>query len=498
MSYQQPPPGGGYYPPASPPPPPPAGGPVMQGPPPAFPGGPPPTPPGPKRSGGALKWVVIGVAVLALLAVGGVVYGIVDTAEGGDGVPVAGGGDNGISISPDDLKAMLDAHSQALRDGDVDAYLKPFVGDDLKAEQRQLYENLKKVPFSKVRYAVTATTGRGNDTYGQGASLTVDVAFVHQIEGMDAAPVTEWYGWQVEKTEQGGTLRVTDVGGSNKKVLGRGGIVYYPAPWDEYDHMAVIPEDHVLVLADQKEADQARRLAPTVEQAAEYDLAAWKKLGPHDVTAMPGYVVTLENDRKTYERLYRKEKTDGVSEAGATYTMAANSLKATKNDLHTGGARIVMDTGSNYFKPQYQGGALEISRHEIAHAMVAPAEGSIVDGDAQSWVVEGFAEYMAWRGDSKHVAWEMKRLEEDLGGRFDGRLPSNATFYSADDSANYQLGYLAIRFIAKTAGEDAAFNFVAEHYRKPSQLDAQLREATGMGKAEFEAAWADYVRKTLA
>jgi hypothetical protein len=500
MSYQQPPPGGGYYPPAAPPsPPPPAGGPPgMPGQPFPFPGDRPPTPPEPQKSGGLLKWIVIGVAVMALLAVGGVVYGIADTARGGSTVPVAGGGDSGISITPDDLQSMLDGHAEALRDGDAKAYLEPFVGDDLQAQQRRLFDNLRKVQFSKVAYGVTASSGRGNDSYGKGASLTVDVAFVHQIKNIDLAPVTEWYSWQVKKTEQDGPLQVTDVSGSNKKVLGRGGIVYYPAPWDEYDDMAALSDDHVLILADQKEADEARRFAPAVEQAAEDDLAVWKKLGPQDVTPMPGYVVTLESNRKVYERLYRKEKTDGISEAGATYTMAARSLKASKKNLHTGGARIVMDTGSNYFKPNWPDGPLEISRHEIAHAMVAPAEGSYVDGDAQSWVVEGFAEYMAWRGNSKQTAWEMKLLKKSLNGRFDGKLPSNDYFYSADDSANYALGYLGIRFIAETGGEDAAFRFVAEHYRKPKQLDAQLREATGMGRAEFEAAWADYVRKTLA
>lgn len=499
MSYQQPPPGSGYYPPAAPPPPPiggPPGIPRSPGQPYPFPGYQPPTPPGPKKSGGALKGIVIGVAVLALLAVGGVVYGIVDTANGGSATPVAGVGDGGITITPDDLRSMLDEHAKALRDKDADGYLKPFVGDDLKAQQRQLFDNLQKLPFSKVAYEVTASAGRGNDSYGKGASLNVDVAFIHQIKNMDVAPVTEWYSWTVDKKSQDGPLQVTEVGGSDKKVLGKGGIVYYPAPWDQYDHMAAITEPHVLILADQKEAAEARRFAPTVEQGAEDDIAAWQRLGPKDATAMPGYVVTLEHNRKVYEKLYRKQKTDGISEAGATYTMGANTLKASQKNLHTGGARIVMDTGSGYFKgSQWRDGVLNISRHEIAHAMVAPAEGSILDGDAQSWVVEGFADYMALRGNSRQASGEVQLLKKS--GVFDGTLPSNDVFYSSHDAPNYTLGYLAIRFIAKTGGEDAMFRFVTEHYRKPKQLDAQLREATGMGKAEFETAWADYVSTML-
>jgi hypothetical protein len=260
--------------------------------------------------------------------------------------------------------------------------------------------------------------------------------------------------------------------------------------------MAVITEPHVLVLADQKEAAEARRFAPTIEQGAEDDIADWQRQGPKDATVMPGYVVTLEHNRNVYEKLYRKQKNDDISEAGATYAMSANTLKASQKNLHTGGARIVMDSGSGYFKgDRWREGVLDVSRHEIAHAMVAPAEGSLVDGDAQSWVVEGFADYMALRDSSRRTSWEVHLRKES--GQFDGKLPSNDSFYSSDDGPNYTLGYLAMRFIAKTGGEDALFRFVTEHYRKPKQLDAQLREATGMGKAEFEAAWADYVRKML-
>lgn len=216
---------------------------------------------------------------------------------------------------------------------------------------------------------------------------------------------------------------------------------------------------------------------------------------------MPGYVVALENQRKTYEKLYRKKKTDPTSEAGVTFAMPAQDHKGRNKGLITGGARVVMDTGSSRFQgPHWRDGALEISRHEIAHAMVAPTQGYSSDGDRQSWAVEGFADYMAFRGNKQLASSRVSELKKSLsqGGGFDGKLPDNGSFYEPGGSSpNYTLGYLAIRFIAQKAGEDKAFAFVAEHYRKPRQLSSQLQKATGMGTAQFESAWADYVRKVL-
>lgn len=465
------------------------------------PGGPPPAPagPGPEKSGGGvLKWVVAAVAVLALLTIGGVIYGLASRADSGpDTGPQAGG--SSISISYEELSGLLKDHSRALQEEDEDAYLAPFVGEELREEQRALFANLAKVPFSEAAYTISSAEGRGTDTYGQGASLTVDVAFVHQIENVDAAPVAEWYRWKVGKASQGAELEVTDVAGSKRQYVGRGGIVYYPAPWDLYEDMLAIRKENVLVLGDQKKAEHIKRIAPVVEQAARDDLAAWQSAGPETAPAMPGFVVTLENDRKAYERLYRKKKTNKISEAGVSYALPSHGPDAGEDDIVIGGARIVMDTGSSRFQgADWREGALEISRHEIAHSMVAHTEGSILDGDAQRWVVEGFGDYMAFRDNDEPASRAIAHMKKELAGIFDGQLPENHNFYrSIAGNPNYTLGYLAIRFVAEKGGEDAAFTFVTEHYKKPEQLDQQLRKAVGMSTNEFEAAWADYVRKVM-
>ncbi|MDT0378832.1 hypothetical protein RM572_08595 [Streptomyces sp. DSM 42041] len=442
-----------------------------------------------------------GVGLLAVLAIGGLIYGFAMRADETPATgPVAGGGGNTTTISDEEITEILDDHGRALEEGDLEAFLAPFVGEDVKSEQRDLFDNLRKVSFSETSYALSAKEGRGTDSYGQGASLVVDVAFVHQIEDVDVTPVAEWYSWTVEKPSQDAELKVTKVAGSDRKYLGRGGLVYHPAPWDLYEDMAAIRKDHVLVLADQKKIDHARRLAPLVEQAAEENLAAWEAAGPQEAPAMPGFVVALENDRQSYEKLYRKKKTDSTSEAGVAYALPSRGGSEEDRDIHVGGARIVIDTGSGRFQPhRWPGGPLEISRHEIAHAMIAHTEGHVTDGDTQRWVVEGFGDYMAFREDKATAEAEIAAMKTRIGGSFDGRLPQSATFYApGDGNPNYTLGYLALRFIAEKGGEDAAFTFVTDHYKKPEKLDAQLRKATGMGTAEFEEAWADYVRKAMA
>lgn len=507
MSHQQPPPGAAFPPAGQP-----SGGAGM---PPHFfpprPGGPPvgpqiPTDPARAtgdraRSRRGLMSVVAAMAVMALVAVGSMVYGLVLRTDEDVAVPTAGTGDNTIAIEYEELADLLKAHSKALKEGDKEAYLAPFVGEELKEDQLNLFNNLQEIPFSRASYSVSSMTGRGTDNYGQGASLVVDVNFKHQIENVDKAQVAEKYSWTVEKASQDGDLKVTSVSGS-RRGEGTEMIVYYPAPWDLYDDMLTIRKKNVLILADQEDAAQARRIAPLVEQAAKDNLAAWDEAGPEPTPAMPGYLVVLEDDRKTYERLYRKKKTDGISEGGVTYSLPSHDSEAASNDINVGGARIVVDTGGARFQgADWRAGALDISRHEIAHAMVAHTAGHIIEGDAQSWVSEGFADYMALRDKEELAARSVAAMERSLnaGLGFDGQLPpTGRSFYSSvSPNPNYTLGYLAIRFIVEKSGEAAAFTFVTEQYKHPEQLDRQLRKATGMGTAEFEAAWADYVRKEM-
>ncbi|MFD8565953.1 hypothetical protein [Streptomyces sp. NPDC059639] len=447
---------------------------------------------------------------VAVIALGLMLYGIVQ-AVGDDPLPVAGQGGQATEITQDEMAGLLEKHSKALAGNDKGAYLAPFEGGSpaLKTKQASLFSNLRKVPFQVSEYQYLAIEGRAKDHYGAGASASVDVAFVHQVKGADASPVAEWYRWTVEKKTEDADLKVTSVGPATPEIPGYGDTINYPAPWDAYDSMAVTVKAHTVIMSDSAQVADARRYAPYIEKAAQDNLAAWAAKGPKSGHTMPGFVVTLEKNRKMYKHMYREgtgdEGDESISEAGVSIQMPAVTAGGTKAkvDVQNGGARIVMDTSGNRFtRPDYAASVLDISHHELAHTMVEPLTGP--DSRTELWVIEGFADYMAKRDDAALAADDIRGLKAYYAGSyvdpFDGKLPLTDDFHSSDDAENnahYTLGWLAIRFIAEKYGEDKALAFVAEQYQDSKGMEAQLTKATGMGLNEFQNAWADYVRKQI-
>ncbi|GGZ39267.1 hypothetical protein [Streptomyces poonensis] len=445
--------------------------------------------------GNGLKKVVIGVVVLAVLAVLGVGGLAMVKAVGGGSLPTAGGGAQGKEvIGPEVIAELLKGRSEALQSGDEDAYLAPFTGK-AKETQKKLFNNLRKIPFAQAEYSVLNQTGSGDAEYGDGATVAVDVAFVHMIEDVDVRPVSEWYRWVVKRESENAEPVITKVGPS-PGAYGSETYVYYPAPWDLYDDMHVVRQDHTITISDKKHAADTDRFAPYVEKAAKDDIELWESSGPSATETPTGFLTVLEPDRERYTSLYGAGSVDW--EAGQSVAMPTfdAGFGGDEDDLEYGGARIKMDSSQSRFTAatRWELGVEEISHHEFAHAIVQPLEaassGFGAEGMVRTWVGEGFAEWVALRFDTELAGW---RIQRNVSGKFDGKLPN----WGSDGigaSSGYTLGYMAFRFIAEKSGDDAALQFVTDHYRKPDQLDQQLQQAVGMGESEFEAAWAAYVR----
>ncbi|MET9372729.1 hypothetical protein ABZX98_01045 [Streptomyces sp. NPDC002992] len=465
-----------------------------------YPPGPPPPPTGDPGGGKGLKAAVIGLSVLALVAVLGVGGFALYNEVGGGSLPLAEGSgeDTEQVVSQEDIATLLDGRTQALKSGDEDAYLAPFVGQ-AKEEQRKLFRNLRKVPFAESKYMVLKQTG-GSDEYGSDVKVALDIAFVHQIKGVDVRPVSEWYRWTVERESASAEPRITGVGGS-PSAYGLASAVYYPAPWDLYEDMYVKRNAHTVTIAAKKNAAAAGRYAPIIEQAAKADVELWKSKAPEVPDIPSGFLVVIEPDRKTYTKLYNNGGRDVGWDAGQSVPMPAFNAGyggGTEDALEYGGARIKLDAStSRFISSTWQRGVAEISRHEIAHALVQPLDDGSYGYDEKTsiraWVVEGFAEYVAYRFDR---GLGKDRVRRDLSGEdFDGKLPEQDFEGSLNPiGMNYALSYLAVQFIADKGGEEAAFEFVVAHYKKPTEFEQQLRKAVGMGESEFEAAWAQYVR----
>ncbi|WP_437015665.1 hypothetical protein [Streptomyces sp. enrichment culture] len=432
--------------------------------------------------------------MLALLGVGGLA---ISRAVGGTSLPTAAGDSQSEQLlGPEDIQELLEGRSQALRSGDEDAYLSPFTGK-AKETQTRLFRNLRKIPFAQAEYSVLRQTGTGGDDYGDGATIALDVAFVHKIQGVDVRPVSEWYRWVIKRESKDADPLITKVGPS-PGAYGSEGYVFYPAPWDLYEDMHVVRRAHSITISDKKYAADTDRFAPYVEKAAKDDIELWRSTGPSGTETPTGFVTVLEPDREVYTSLYGSGSVEW--EAGQSVPMPTfdAGFGGDEKDLEYGGARIKMDSSQSRFTAptRWELGVEDISHHEFAHAIVQPLEAAsggfgADEETARQWVVEGFAEYMALRFDRELASWRIRRNVS--GKEFDGRLPDWGQD-GTEASMGYTLSYMAIRFIAEKGGEAAALRFVADHYRDPARLDRQLRQAVGMGEGEFEAAWATYVR----
>ncbi|SCG55755.1 hypothetical protein [Micromonospora humi] len=479
-----PPPGPGPT-PAHPGPPPASGQPW-----PAFP--PPPPPPRSRRK----LWIGLAAGALALAVCAGTLVGVGlglrDDEEGPARKAAAAA--NGVTVTDAELTALLDRHGKALAAKDLDGWLAAFdpARKDLVAAQTRLFRNLAKLPLSVARYETVEKQGRTGDAFGQGVTFQLDVSFVHQFDGFDLAPVTEWYRWTLVRPARDAPIRVTAVTGAPAAANGSSKTVHYPGPWDRWPEIHVERTPHTLVIADSGRAALAKRYAPTAEAAAVHDLAVWRAGGlPGPVPN--GFVIALAKGRAEMGSLYRIG-TGKATEAGFSMPMVAAERR--DGTFVVGGTRVVVDTDTSYFTRTGGDDAGMVFRHEVAHSLVSPRT-NLAEVDAfdtlDEWVVEGFAEYVAFHGrplgDSERTAPARRMLRG-----WNGKLPDNGDWDNPDlVSFHYWLGHTAMNHLAAKYGEPKLFRFVVAVYAG-TPTDRAARDVLGVSLDEFQAAWADDVR----
>ncbi|MEU6076775.1 hypothetical protein [Micromonospora sp. NPDC047074] len=456
----------------------------------------PPAPPSPRggRSRRGL-WIGLGAALLVLVLCAGAAFG----ARGhlADWVGTTTGAD-GEHDETTEIDSLLAGHTRALKERDLAAFVAPFdaADADLVARQTSLFHNLVKLPLAESRYErLTRSAAR---PAGAGTTFDLTVSFVHQLDGYDLAPVAELYTWTVVRTGEDAPLKVTAVGGLAQD-RARGGVAYYPAPWDKWRSVHVERTPHTLLIVDGSLRAQAQRYAPLAEQAAVDDLAAWRAGG---VTAeIPkGFVISMVKGKKELGSLYRST-TQTPAESGLSIAVPPHGSidGADGAGPGVGGSRVVIDvTDRYYFTEGGRDRQLKLFRHELAHSLVNSLTERGPDaaaGDEQEkWVVEGFAEYLGY-GRKPWPTSERTASSRAILRSLDGdpALPTNATWNSPGRAGHhYWLGHSAIGYIAERYGERKLFQFVAAHYRG-ARVGAATREVLGVSYADFADAWGGYV-----
>ncbi|WP_433240338.1 hypothetical protein ACQPYK_34285 [Streptosporangium sp. CA-135522] len=460
----------------------------------------PPQPPPPRRRTGL--WVALGVAAVVLTVGGGAVVGLMlksDEQTGPSAAETAAADPQTVIVTEKALKALLEEETKALNSGDVKAYTKIFdqKNTTLVRQQARTFENLRKLPLTRMSYQTRQQQGRAQDSFGRGVTFTLDVAFVHQFKGIDLAPVSEWYRWTVNKAAANAPIVVTKVAGAPAP-YGESKTIYYPGPWDIWPDISAVTTKHTVVLSHPDLAGQAARFAPVAERAAVNDLTFWKNSGGRSDAIPDGFVVALVKGQSQLGNLFRKSK---ANEAGVSIPIPAvpSLTEPMPKDVTIGGTRVVMDTTSAFF--QTTEGTAEIFRHEFAHSTVASLDENKANlFGLDNWLVEGFAEYVANRGRpiSTNVRYEQGRayIEGRYPQRFEGTLPDNLHWDGSMRSFNYLLGHLANRYIAEKYGERKLVEFVAAAYAA-GKTEGPMHEVLGVDMAQFQRQWAGYVRQQL-
>ncbi len=482
---------------------PPPGGPYW--PPPPMPYGPPAYPP--RSSSRAPLWIVLAAIAVVLVVGVGAVIGVVLSlparhAEDPDGAASrTHGADSAVQISRTDTQDLVQGRSEALRRKDLKGFLAALDAgnSELLTGQTRLFHNLRKVSFSESRYEVATQRGRTTDQFGRGVTVSVDVSFVHMIEGYDTKRVAELYRWTVVKKDKNSRPVITAVAGApSDSLTSESKTQFYPAPWDKWNDIKVVRTEHVLLMADQSMAAQAERYAPIAERAAADDLAAWQASGTSG-QVFQRFVTSLVPDKEQLGTLFQMTRKKEVTEAG--FSMPLPEFNSGGAKFAIGATRVVMDTSSGFFKPDHPTGPQEIFRHEFAHSMVE-ALNKYDNPDAlflgqENWILEGFAEYLANRGASGATLRTAHARQLVRNGTFRDRLPSALTWNVEGEEMldfNYYLGHQAIRYMATKYGEPKAFGFVAAYYQGARKEDA-FRQALGVEMATFEREWATFVRE---
>ncbi|SEM84161.1 hypothetical protein [Nonomuraea pusilla] len=464
---------------------------------------PPPPPPPPKRRTGL--WVTLGVVSLVLVVAVGAGVGLVIRSQRAGQQQAVGATPSGepgtVVVTDQEIAQLVAGHSKALASGDVKAFTSIFDQKNaaLVRQQTRVFTNLRKVPLAEVSYKTLQREGRAEDSFGRGVTFTQDIAFVHKFAGIDLRPVSEWYRWTLRKASANAPLVVTKVGGAPPPISDDEGskTMYYPGPWDIWPDIAVVKAGASLVLARPQDAALARRVAPTVSRAARSALGYWQANGDSSAPVPSGFLVALTAGKAQLGGLFRQSK---ATEEGVTIPMP--TWGGGGDPVKVGGSRIVLDTRSPFFATQ--AGILEVSTHEIAHALVAGLDSADFSlfGKA-NWIVEGFAEYVANRGRpiTSNLRYQEGRayLAGQLAVPFRGELPTNALWdFKGMVSINYLMGHLAMRHIAQEYGEEKLAAGVLAAYSAPGDSsEAALFKTLGTTKAAFERQWASYVREQL-
>lgn len=370
------------------------------------------------------------------------------------------------------MQELLDERARAVLDGDRSAYLKAVdpVATDHRARQRQVFENLRKLPLRTWDYQVMEVredSGRSVSASSEGSALVV-AELSYQLEGHDQ-------GVRVD-TER---MRLTAREG--QWYLGAETAESARQLWEQGE-LGVAAGEYGLVLGVGHTRAELRRLAREADRAVPAVSRLWPRPWSRRV------VVLAPRDL---------ERTAELLAASPAQYRGIAAVTTSERNGRAPADRVVVN-------PEVYGtlgddGRQVVMTHETAH--VATREDTT--DTTPMWLSEGLADWVGYGGskdDVRQAAPELGRAVSD--GKLPRRLPTDAEFAfdrpSHQLALSYEAGWLACLMIAEQWDAQRLVAFYQAAGRPgPGAVDQALREVLRVDEREFDARWREYVRTVL-
>ncbi len=405
--------------------------------------------------------------------------------------PPAPGPDKADESRTDAVDDLLDRRARAVREHDEQAFMAtvdPAADKIFVYNQRQLFRNVAKVPFTTWDYDVHGDDTLDVDDLPAKVSAGTDelwapaVDLRYALRGGDLTPTSRAMGYLFARHGEAG-------GGDwylrSDNALDGLGRRTWRGPWD-FGPCQVTTTRHGIVLShprnDQMVERLARELDPAVRAVGDIWTASWSKrvvlMLPDSASEMkalvgPGFPVDSVVAVAVADRVDNASRTV----AGQRVVLNPTGVRA----LSIPSLRVVL-------------------RHEITHLAARP---DTVDG-SPIWLLEGFADYVGYRDSGLSLAEGAPDLVKQF--RDQGpptALPEDRAFRSSGSELDlaYQQSWSLARFVAERFGEDT----LVKLYRtlatvgpaSARQTDDLLREVVGMDRKRLVGDWRNYLRKAL-
>lgn len=334
---------------------------------------------------------------------------------------------------------LLDARAEAVRSGDLDAFVATLdpTDADLATRQRRYFANMQRLPLKTLRYTVLKSdwpAGLRDEGWHSFVSVP-QVRVETQLAGFDTVPVSRITGFAVTRIE-GRPVIVSELTGAGKQFPGSS-----PAPWDLV-RIHVRHDGGVLALFDDATWSRADQVDRTIRSGVA-DVRAGLPF------AWDGRVVVYVFSDEVVLDSFEGVPGGNINHLGAmTFPMYA-----VLGQPEVAGIRFTLLPSSIRAGQPFLD---RITRHELTHVAIGQR-----DDGAPIWFAEGLAEYMGARTvpeDDRRIA----TVAVDRARKRVDALPTTAEFNGPDQAWNYALAWMACDFIAATQGEPRLWELMAE------------------------------------